>query len=132
MEKNTIGKAIGIVSKTLKISQYKGGPSAQVTVKIDFSTATDENVRQWLASDRVIAGQRAWRSLSIEEIKALDGQTFAAQNIGRKVKSREERIQELEAAGLPRKLAEFSIDNPTAFQNAVEGIETTTVENKNN
>lgn len=120
MEKNTIGKAVGKVKKTVKVSQYKGGPSTQITVWIDFSHSSDEEIRNWLASDRAIAGQRPWRSLSIEEIDALDGKTFQASSIGQKVKSRSEQIQELINAGIPEQLAGFALDNPEQFAKIME------------
>jgi hypothetical protein len=125
MEKNIIGQAIGVVEHTFSITN-DNKDKVQLTVKIDFSTASDIDIKSWLVSNRVIAGQRSWRALSKVELEDLQGQTFVAQHIGRKVKSREERIQELVTAGLPRKLAEFSIDNPAAFQNVVEGIEVET------
>jgi hypothetical protein len=118
-QNNTIGKLVGKVKKTVKVSQYKGGPSTQITVWIDFSHSTDEEIRNWLASDRAIAGQRPWRTLTIEEIDALDGQTFHASTIGTKVKSREDKIMDLVKAGLSRELAEFSVDNPDVFAQAV-------------
>jgi hypothetical protein len=122
---NIIGKAIGIVEHSFNITN-DAKDKVQLRVKIDFSTASDADIKSWLVSNRVIAGQRSWRALSKVELEDLQGQTFVAQHIGRKVKSREERIQELVTAGLPRKLAEFSIDNPAAFQNVVEGIEVET------
>jgi hypothetical protein len=115
MEKNTIGKAIGKVKKTVKVSQYKGGPSTQITVWIDFSHSSDEEIRNWLSSDRAIAGQRPWRTLTIEEIDNLDGKTFNASTIGQKVKSRSEQIAELVNAGIPEQLAGFALDNPEQF-----------------
>lgn len=114
-QNNTIGKLVGKVKKTVKVSQYKGGPSTQITVWIDFSHSSDEEIRNWLASDRAIAGQRPWRTLSIDEIDALDGRTFNASTIGQKVKSRAEQIAELVNAGIPENLAGFALDNPTQF-----------------
>lgn len=112
---NTIGKLVGKVKKTVKVSQYKGGPSTQITVWIDFSNAKDDEIKNWLASDRAIAGQRPWRTLSIEEIDDLDGRTFQASTIGQKVKSRAEQIAELVSAGIPESLAGFALDNPDKF-----------------
>ena len=123
-ENTSIGKAIGSIKHTLKVSQYKGGPSTQITIEIDFSTASDQDIKGWLVSNRVIAGQRPWRDLSENALEALNGQTFAAQSIGQKVKSREEKVQALINAGLPTKLAEFSVDNPEEFNKVVGGIST--------
>jgi hypothetical protein len=125
MEDNILGKAIGKVSHSFNITNDAGN-KVSLTITVDFSTASDQDIKSWLVSNRVIAGQRPWRALSKAELKAINGRTFMAQNIGQKVKSREEQIQTLVAAGLPRKLAEFSVDNPAAFQAAVDGIEVET------
>jgi len=128
---NIIGKNIGIVEHTFSITN-DATDKVQLRVKIDFSTASDVDIKSWLVSNRVIAGQRSWRALSKTELEDLQDQTFVAQHIGRKVKSREERIQELVTAGLPRKLAEFSIDNPEQFQAIVGGLETEVQEETTN
>ena len=120
----TIGQMVGVLSHTFKVSQYKGGPSTQLSIKIDFTTATDSEIKNWLTSNRIIAGQRPWRDLSEDELLEMDGTTFIAQSIGQKVKSREEKVQALVNAGLPRKLAEFSIDNPAEFEKVVGGLST--------
>jgi hypothetical protein len=119
---NILGRAIGKVSHSFNITN-SNDEKVSLTVAVDFSTASDQDIKSWLVSNRIIAGQRPWRALSKVELEALNGKTFIAQNIGQKVKSREEQIQALQAAGLPRKLAEFSVDNPAAFQAAVDGIE---------
>lgn len=119
---NRLGKMIGMVKTTCKTTISGGGASVTNTIFVDFSTASDSDIKGWLASNRVIAGQRPWKGMEEEELKALDGQTFVAQNIGTKVKSRKEQIQALVAAGLPEELAVFSIDNPEKFQAVVNGI----------
>lgn len=132
MEENTttktLGQIIGTHKHACKVSQYKGGPSTSISIRIDFSTASDNDIIGWLVSNRVIAGQRPWRDLSVEEVEDLDGQTFTAQAIGQKVKSREEKVQALISAGLPKKLAEFSVDNPEEFNKVVGSIDTTPTE----
>jgi hypothetical protein len=122
---NILGKAIGKVSHSFNITN-SNDEKVSLTVAVDFSTASDSDIKAWLVSNRIIAGQRPWRALSKIELESLNGKTFVAQNIGQKVKSREEQIQQLVAAGLPRKLAEFSVDNPQAFQEAVNCLEVET------
>lgn len=124
-ENKTIGQMIGILTHSFKVSQYKGGPSTSLRVKVDFTTASDSDIKGWLTSNRIIACQRPLRGLSENELEALNDTTFIAQNIGQKVKSREDKVQELVNAGLPLKLAEFSVDNPTEFQNVVSNIDVT-------
>lgn len=118
---NTLGLAIGLQKHSCKVT-LPTGESASISVYVDYSTASDNDIINWLNSNRIIAGQRPWRGLSLDEVKALDGQTFTAQNIGQKVKSREEKVQALVNAGLPRQLAEFSVDNPAEFNKVVGNI----------
>lgn len=133
MEKNIIGKTIGVVSHSFNITN-DDKEKVSLSIKIDFTSATDSDIKSWLVSNRVIQGQRPWRALSKVELEALNGRTFTAQDIGKKVKSRAEQVAALVAAGLPEKLAVFSVDNPEQFQKAVGSIETEVeeVENDNN
>jgi len=88
----TLGQIIGKVEHAFSI---KNDAKEQVQLKItlDFSTATDSQVKSWLSSNRTIAGQRVWRAMSATEIKKLDGTTFDAASIGRKVQSDEEKFR---------------------------------------
>ena len=121
---NELGAMIGVVKTTCKTTIAGGGASVTNTIYIDFSTASDDDIRGWLASNRVIAGQRPWKNMSEEELKALDGSTFVAQSIGTKVKSRKEQVQAFKvafmASGIDEKtagvLATAAIDNPQALK----------------
>ena len=84
-----IGQLIGVVDHTFSITNSHDD-KVQVAVKVDFSTASDADIKTWLTSNRIIAGQRPWRSLSKDALTKLNGSTFIAQNIGQKVKSYEE------------------------------------------
>ena len=90
----TIGQLIGVVSQTFSIKNDQGD-KVQLSVKIDFRSASDNDLKGWLVSNRVIAGQRPWRSLSAKELSELNGQTFNACAIGQKVKSREQQKVDL-------------------------------------
>jgi len=116
---NKLGKAIGIVTHTCKVTN-SSDVAVQITVKIDFSSATDSDIKAWLVSNRIIAGQRPWRSLSESELVALGGTTFVAQSIGQKVRSKAEQIAQFKAAfvsagvseGKATELAQAAVDNP--------------------
>lgn len=118
---NKLGQIIGVQKHSFNIKNDNEEKVA-LSITIDFSTATDADIIAWLVSNRTIAGQRPWRSLSVAELNDLDGTSFVAQNIGQKVKSRVERIQALVNAGLPEKLAAFAVDNPEEFNTTVEDI----------
>jgi hypothetical protein len=124
----TLGQTIGKIKHTFGVTNSRD-EKAQITVYFDFSTATDNDIKTWLVSNRVIAMQRPTRSLSLGEINGLNGQTVMAIDCGKKVKSREERISELIAVNVPRALAEMAIDNPEAF-NAAMAAASSNVEDK--
>ena len=119
---NAIGRMIGVVAHSFKVTNDKGA-EVQLSVSIDFSTASDQDLKNWLVSNRIIAGQRPWRSLSQAELLNLQGQTFMAQDIGRKVKSRSDQIGAFKAAFMSagidedkaQELAEAAVDNPSAL-----------------
>ena len=119
----TLGQTIGKVRHTFSITN-DAKDKVQLAVTIDFSTASDTDIKSWLVSNRVIAGQRPWRALSKDEIESLDGQTILATDIGKKIKSREERIATYTALGLPRDLAELAVDDPGRFQELVGKVNT--------
>ena len=118
---NTLGKLIGKVRHSFKIKN-DDNETVQLTITVDFSTSSDIDVKSWLVANRVIAGQRPWRALSAAELKALNGQTFIANEIGRKVKSRAERIAVYTSMGLPVAMATIAVDNPAKFQTMMDRV----------
>lgn len=115
----SLGEMIGSVSHTFSITN-DAKDKVRLTIEVDFSTASDVDIKGWLVSNRVIAGQRPWRKLSKEGLKDLDGEVFVAQSIGQKVKSRTEKAQDLINAGIPKDLAGFAVDNPAKFKEIME------------
>jgi len=108
--------------KTLEVKNHDG-IKVQVTVTIDFSNASDDQMMDWAVSNRVIAGQRAWRDLTVDEIKSsVDGQTFDAVTIGHKIRSREDQIKATmnPALGIDRNTAEWIVDNPEEYKQMLE------------
>ena len=88
---NTIGQLVGIIRHTLSITNDHGD-KVQITINLDCRTSSDDAIRGWIASNRVIAGQRPWRSLDASELKKLDGTTFDASAIGKKIVSKREQV----------------------------------------
>jgi len=121
MEK-TLGQMIGHVEHSFSVKNDHG-ESVQLRLIIDFSTSTDVEIRNWLVANRVIAFQRPARSLSKDELKALDGSTVLANQAGQKIKSREEQLNQLITtfvnAGVSREqakvLATAALDNPASL-----------------
>ena len=89
MTGNVLGSSIGIVDHSFSITN-DNGDKVQLSIKIDFSNSSDQDLKTWLVSNRIIAGQRPWRSLSKDELIKLNGTTFQAETIGQKVKSLKE------------------------------------------
>jgi len=116
---NTLGKLIGKVKHALSITN-DNDEKVSLSVTIDFTTATDAEIKSWLCSNRGIAGQRPWRKLSLEEIEALDGKTFVAQTIGQQIKTRKEQIQLQMNSGLSEEMAIIAVDNPEIWASILE------------
>ena len=83
---NTIGQLIGIVKHVHGITN-DAGDKVQITESIDFSTASDIEVKCWLVADRIIARTRVERKLTKSEIMELDGSVVLAQCAGQKIQS---------------------------------------------
>lgn len=119
---NEIGMLIGKLSHAFNITNHAGDKTS-VSVTLDFSTSSDADIKSWLASDRTIAMQRPMRSLSSAEITSnYNGQTILASDVGKKIKSRTERIAELVNVGLPNDVAELAIDNPASFADIMANV----------
>jgi len=88
--------------------------TVQVSVTVDFSQASEEELMSWALSNRIIAGQRVWRKLSVDEIyENVNRQTFDARTIGQSIKSRKDKVEAIAAAlGIDAELAESLVDNP--------------------
>ena len=120
---NEIGMLIGKVSHAFNITPHGTKEKTSLSVTIDFTTASDTDIKSWLASDRTIAMQRPMRSLSSDEILVnYDGQTILATDVGKSIKSRAERIAELVNVGLPEDVAELAIDNPSSFADIMANV----------
>ena len=119
---NMLGSRIGVVGHSFSITNDQGD-KVQLSIKIDFSTSSDQDIKTWLVSNRIISGQRPWRALSKDELVKLDGTTFMADSIGQKIKSlretttallnqfngktRDEIIESFTAVGVPPEKAKL-------------------------
>ena len=119
---NTIGLSIGVVDHAFSITN-DAGDKVTLSVKVDFRSASNQDIKGWLISNRIIAGQRPWRTLSKGELTELNNKTFVASSIGQKVRSREEQKRDLvttfvNAGVKPDKaeeLATAALDNPDSL-----------------
>ncbi len=125
----TLGQQIKTKHHTFSIKN-DAGEKVQLSVWIDFTTATDLDITGWLISNRIIAGQRPWRALSMDELKALDGVTILATEIGRKVKSRAEKIATYTSMGLTDAFAIMAVDQPAKFQAMMEQVDAMSTEDE--
>jgi len=117
-----LGSIIGKTKHSFTITNH-ADQKVSVSIWFDFTTASDDDIKSWLVSNRVIAFQRPTRGLSASEIRELDGSTIIASNAGQKIKSRSERINELVVAftsnGVDHStavmLATAAVDNPSTL-----------------
>jgi len=130
---NTIGKLIGKVRQNLKVTNDKGA-EVQLAIWIDFSMATDLEIKCWAVSNRVIAGQRPWRALSQAELLDMNERTFIAGDIGKKVKSRQEQIDLYVTNGFTESMAVAMVDGTISpeKQAAIDAILNGTDEDEDN
>ena len=89
----TLGSQIGVVRHTFSNTNH-AGDKVQLTVGIDFTSATDSEVKAWATASRTITFQKPLSKLDLAGMKALDGATFQASTIGLKIKTAEERMLE--------------------------------------
>jgi len=119
----TLGQTIGIVKHSCSITN-NSNEKTSITIGIDFTNSSDSDIRSWLVGNRIIAFQRPTRSLSLDEIQALDGTTIAASDAGVKIKSRSEKIASYVNAGIPENIASAIVDGTisTEKMDAIQNI----------
>ena len=124
---NTLGAMIGIVRHAFSTTN-NAGQTAQIALKFDFRSATDEDIKSWLCGNRAIARQRPMKKLSQAEMLALDGLTVRAEHAGKAIVSRSEQIKAYTSAGVPEAMAIAIIDGKIddAKLQAIQDILTTT------
>jgi NADPH-dependent curcumin reductase CurA len=88
----TIGQTIGKVSHSFN-TKLDTGEVVQLTLDFDFSTSTDQDIKSWLVSNRVISFQRPARTMKAGELKKLDKTTVSAKDVGKKVQSNEDKFR---------------------------------------
>ena len=89
---------------------------AKMSAGIDFEGITLGQLCELACQPLIIRRQAIERKLSVEEIESSKGSTIHWSQMGLKIKSREEKIQEIMSAGLPRTLAERAVDDPQGFK----------------
>ena len=114
-----LGEQLGVQKHSLSITN-DAGDKTSITIGIDYTSATDNDLASWLNSNRVISGQRVWRKMSLDEIRELDGTTFIANIIGQKIKTMAERKREARATLDALKLA-----HPSEFAAMMENYNDT-------
>ncbi len=92
MANKTLGQIIGVVRHNLDIT-LDNGTKTSASINIDFTSTSDNDIKSWLCSNRVISGQRAWRKMSLDEFETnINDGTFMASSIGQKVKTQAEKV----------------------------------------
>ena len=90
--------------------------STTLNVTYDFTGCSDEQVKMWAAADRRISLQRVLRDTCKPEFLrqlAKDGLTIHATECGKRIRSREDRINDLtNTYGWPLEFATMYVDDP--------------------
>lgn len=107
----TLGSMIGVLTDNFAITN-DDQDKVQLSVRWDFRTATDADIKSWLCGNRRIAFQRPSRAMSVDELTTVDGSTIPAIDAGKKVKTHAEKIAAIVNVGIPEELAEFALENP--------------------
>ena len=106
----TIGTLIGKVVHSFKTTN-EHEESATISVTFDFSTCSDTDIKNWLVSNRAIIMQRPLRTLTLAELKAVNGTTVDASACGKKVKSKADQfkagVSALRACGMDKEADEL-------------------------
>ena len=118
----TLGQTIGTIVHAFN-TKLDNGDKAQTSIKFDFTSASDSDIKSWLVSNRVISFQRVARKLDLDEIEDINGTVIIAQNAGQTIKSRSEQIAQLVNGGIPVGLATVAIDNPEKFAAIMEELD---------
>lgn len=99
----TLGQLIGKVVHSFKTTNDHE-EAATISVIFDFSTCSDTDIKNWIVSNRAIIMQRPLRTLTLAELKAMNGTTVDASQCGKKVKSKHDQfmtgVAGLKAAGM--------------------------------
>jgi hypothetical protein len=121
MEKKNLGQLIGQLIDHFSITN-DDGDTVQLTLTFDFSTSSDAEIKSWLCGNRRIAYQRPARAMSKDELTDMNNTVIMANEAGRKVKSKAEKVAAYMAMGIPEDVAIMAVDNPMAFKKAMDNL----------
>ena len=113
----------GVSIKRTWSTKNEAGETAKMNASIDFEGITLSQLCELACQPLVIRRQAIERKLSVSEIESSKGSVIHYSQMGLKVKSREEKVQEIMSAGLPRKLAEKAVDDPKGFKLLMDSME---------
>lgn len=115
------------IMKALSVSEgnLPSGFSTIINAHIVYDGCTLANVFEWSTSNRTIPLQRILRDkCAVEFLNELHktGLTIAAMDCGKPIRSKAERVAELEARGFSHDVAVYAIDHPDDFAEMVKNL----------
>jgi len=122
MENKTLGQMIGKCIDNFAITN-DSEDKVQIKLTFDYSTASDNEIKSWLNGNRRIALQRPARAMSKVELNDLNDTIIMAIDAGKKVKTRQEKVNSYIAMGLPEGVAIMAVDNPMKFKEVMDNME---------
>lgn len=114
-------KEVRKVSMRISGGSLPKGYSIILNVEMDFTGCTREELIGWSVGERKVSAQRWLRNKTPEFLEDLQTKGFRihAREAGSQVKSREDKIKEIENMGINRQVAEFLVDNPDQMEKMV-------------
>jgi len=99
----------------------------RLNVSIDYNGVSDDTLKRWATSNRVIALQRNLRTLPTKTLNEMASNGFKvhANDCGKKIVSREQRIEDVaNQYNVSEKVATVIVDDPQKFAQLMAEVET--------
>jgi len=111
-----------IISCVNRSCRNSSGGSQQLDFNINLSGLDIASIIKPAISSLVIKLQKQIEKMSpSEQLEKVDGKTFHASTIGKKIETKEDKIASLIASlGIEREVAEYIVDNPSVLNKVME------------
>ena len=121
MDEQTIVKGLKrTVSCKVSGGRLPNNFSQTFNLEIDYNGVTLGQLLDWASAERKIAFQRIREYGSMEFIKSMaKGFSVHASRCGTKIKSRDDRVNDLVTAGWNKAVAELYVDDPAAYHGSI-------------
>ena len=110
-DNNRLGKLIGTIDHVFSMRLDKSSTDKfNLSVKFDFSTSTDQEIRVWLASNRTIALQKPLRAMTPSKITAINKTTIMANTAGNSIVDPMEQLDKITNGMTPEQMLSYALE----------------------